>query len=84
MTMTLQIDISEETEAAIQKIPNLPEKVASFLKHQATLEAWRDERYPDHIRAIADEIIEKANKSTEQDREDATSQVIDQFDALSE
>ncbi|MBL9161017.1 MAG: hypothetical protein JNJ70_26285 [Verrucomicrobiales bacterium] len=60
MNLTLNIDVSEETREAVEKIRDLNERVAWFLQEQAALERWRQERQSNDDREIAAAIVREA------------------------
>lgn len=60
MNLTLNIDVSEETREAVEKIRDLNERVAWFLQEQAALERWRQERQSNDDREIAAAIVRDA------------------------
>ena len=60
MNLTLNIDVSEETREAVQKIHDLSERVAWFLQEQAALERWREERQSREDRETAAAIVREA------------------------
>lgn len=60
MNLTLNIEVSADTQEAVAQIGDLNERVAWFLKEQAALERRRAERQNAEDRALAAAIVQDA------------------------
>ena len=60
MNLTLNIEVSADTQETVAQIGDLNERVAWFLKEQAALERWRAERQNAEDRALAASIVRDA------------------------
>lgn len=64
MTLTLELPADLEAEAA--KIPDLQNRVATFLRHQVDLEKWRAGRYSEQARRLVAERMKSEGFDREQ------------------
>jgi hypothetical protein len=84
MNLTLNIDVSEETREAVEKIRDLNERVAWFLQEQAALERWRQERQSNDDREIAAAIVRDAEflKQSEESRDAIGERLLSRWDRM--
>ena len=82
--MTLSIEVPAALEANLRTIPDLPERVQSFLQHQASLEAWREQRRDSRITQLRDTIYGEARalRDGEVPREVIGRQLLEAYDRL--
>lgn len=62
--MQMTFDIPAEIQSLVTGIPGLDKRVASFLKHEAEMEAIRKRRHSQRAR----EIVERALNRVEEDK----------------
>lgn len=84
MNLTLNIDVSEETREAVEKIRDLNERVAWFLQEQAALERWRQERQSNDDREIAAAIVRDAEflKQSGESRDAIGERLLSRWDRM--
>lgn len=84
MNLTLNIDVSEETREAVEKIRDLNERVAWFLQEQAALERWRQERRSNDVREIAAAIVREAEflKQSGESRDAIGERLLSRWDRM--
>jgi len=84
MNLTLNIDVSEETREAVEKIRDLNERVAWFLQEQAALERWRQERQSNDDRKIAAAIVRDAEflKQSGESRDAIGERLLSRWDRM--
>lgn len=84
MNLTLNIDVSEETREAVEKIRDLNERVAWFLQEQAALERWRQERRSNDEREIAAAIVREAEflKQSGESRDAIGERLLSRWDRM--
>lgn len=84
MNLTLNIDVSEETREAVEKIRDLNERVAWFLQEQAALERWRQERQSNDDREIAAAIVREAEflKQSGESRDAIGERLLSRWDRM--
>ena len=58
--MSITLDLPPEIEAEARSIPDLPEQVSVFIRHQVELDRWRRSRYSPQARAIVRAAMEEA------------------------
>jgi hypothetical protein len=84
MNLTLNIEVSADTQEAVAQIGDLNERVAWFLKEQAALERWRAERQNAEDRALAAAILQDAQaaQSCGVSREEVAERFLSRWDRL--
>lgn len=84
MNLTLNIEVSADTQEAVAQIGDLNERVAWFLKEQAALERWRAERQNAEDRALAAAIVRDAQaaQSNGVPREEVAERLLSRWDRL--
>lgn len=84
MNLTLNIDVSEETREAVEKIRDLNERVAWFLQEQAALERWRQDRRSNDDREIAAAIVREAEflKQSGESRDAIGERLLSRWDRM--
>lgn len=84
MNLTLNIEVSADTQEAVAQIGDLNERVAWFLKEQAALERWRAERQNAEDRALAAAIVRDAQaaQSCGVPREEVAERLLSRWDRL--
>ena len=84
MNLTLNIDVSEETREAVQKIHDLNERVAWFLQEQAALERWRQEHQSSEDRETAAAIVREgeALKHSGESRDAIGERLLSRWDRM--
>ena len=60
--MTLNLELPPDLESAARKIPDLQDRVASFVRHQIDIEKWREGRYCEKARQLAHQSKVEADK----------------------
>lgn len=82
--MTLSIEVPAELEANLRGIPDLSERVRAFLKHQASLQSWREGRQNAELSRLREVVYREAK--TLQDRNTPRQliggQMLDAYDQL--
>jgi hypothetical protein len=53
--MSITVELPPEIEAQVRTIPNLDQRVLSFLRSQVEHEKWREQRYSEKARSIVRE-----------------------------
>ena len=73
---TLTHEIPDYLVGAIEKIENLDELLAAFLREQAAHEARRCERYSEEVRQLVKEAVEKGREIKENESREATAKAF--------
>jgi hypothetical protein len=60
--MSITIDLPPDVEDRLRAIPDLDQRIAEFLRHQTSLEEWRERRYSPAARAVMAEAQAEADK----------------------
>jgi hypothetical protein len=50
--MSITIELPPDLEDRLRAIPDLDQRIAEFLRHQTSLEQWRERRYSPAARAL--------------------------------
>ena len=58
--MSITIDLPMELEGRLRTIPDLDVRIAEFLRNQARLEDWRNERYSAKAQGIVSKAMSEA------------------------
>lgn len=78
--MTLTLNLPAELESDAIRIPDLNQRLTSFVRQQVDLEKWRSRRYSDHARRLATESAEDAEKIS---REEASKDLLESYERIS-
>ena len=60
--MSITLEVPPELEAQVRTIPNLNQRVLSFLRDQVEHEKWREKRYSERARRIVAEGLAEADR----------------------
>lgn len=71
--MTLELDLPPDLERQAHDIPDIQQRLMSFVRHQVALESWRSRRGSDRARRLVDEALADGDALQSQgiDREEA-------------
>lgn len=58
--MTLTLSLPADLESEVLRIPDLDQRLSSFVREQVALEKWRQKRYGDDARRMAQESLKDA------------------------
>lgn len=64
--MILTLDLPPDLESAARKIPDLQDRVISFLRHQIDIEQWREGRYSGEAQKMVAEGFAEGDRWIEQ------------------
>jgi glutamyl-tRNA reductase len=60
--MSITVELPSDIEAQVRNIPDLVQRVLSFLREQVEHEQWRRQRYSDKARSIVSESLSEAGR----------------------
>jgi hypothetical protein len=60
--MSITVEVPPEIEAQVRTIPDLDQRVLSFLRQQVEYEKWRTQRYSERARSIVSEGLGEAER----------------------
>lgn len=58
--MSISVELSPDIEAEARGIPDLPERLSTFVRHQVELDRWRRKRFSPQTREIVRQAMEEA------------------------
>lgn len=58
--MSITVELPPDIEAQVRTIPDLDQRVLSFLRSQVEYEKWRGQRYSEKARSIVSESLDEA------------------------
>jgi hypothetical protein len=56
--MSITVELPPEIEAQVRAIPDLSQRVISFLRDQAAHESWRQQRYSEKARLLVQQSLQ--------------------------
>jgi predicted transcriptional regulator len=82
--MSITIELPPDVEKRLAGLPDLGQRVADFLRGQAELEQWREQRYSAKVREIVRESLAEAEaaKARGVSREEAFEEFFDVYDRI--
>jgi predicted transcriptional regulator len=82
--MSITIELPPDVEKRLAALPDLGQRVADFLRGQAELEQWREQRYSAKVREIVRESLAEADAAKAQgvSREEAFREFFDVYDRI--
>jgi|GEM_PF-997154 len=64
--MTLNLQLPPDIESAARMIPDLQDRVISFVRHQVDIEKWREGRYSEEAQKLVNDGFAEADRWNEQ------------------
>jgi hypothetical protein len=58
--MSITVELPPEIEAQVRAIPDLSQRLISFLRDQAEHESWRQQRYSEKARSLVQQSLQDA------------------------
>lgn len=82
--MSITIELPPDVERRVAGLPDLGQRVADFLRGQADLEQWREQRYSAKVRTIVSESLAEAEaaKAKGVSREEAFREFFEVYDRI--
>ena len=60
--MSITVEVPPDIAEQVRTIPNLDQRVLSFLRSQVEYEKWREQRYSERARSIVSEGLAEAER----------------------